>query len=61
MEFSFYVDRWRRGLALENLDVGGDRNRLDIFKVLVRGAFRPAQELLDRIHGYMLSWPDASF
>jgi hypothetical protein len=37
-----------RGLALECLDIGGDRDRLNVFEVQVPGALGPRQELLDR-------------
>ena len=40
-------DLGRRGLALQGLDVGGDRNRLNVFEVLITGAFQPGHELLD--------------
>ena len=41
------LDRGRRGLALQGLDVGGYRDRLNVFEVLIAGALRPGQELLD--------------
>jgi len=34
-------DGGRRGLALECLDIGRDRNRLDVFNVLISGALAP--------------------
>jgi hypothetical protein len=40
-------DRGRCGLALEGFDVGGHRNRFNVFKVLITGALNPGQELLD--------------
>jgi hypothetical protein len=42
------LDRWRRGLALKCLDVGRDRNGLNVFQVLVTGTLNPSQELLNR-------------
>ena len=41
-------DRGRRGLALQGLDVGRDRDGLNVFELLIAGAFGPGQELLDR-------------
>ena len=41
-------DRRRRRLALQRLDIGRDRDGLDIFEVLVTGTFAPGQKLLDR-------------
>ena len=41
-------DRGRRGLALQRFDVGGNRDRLNVFEVLISGALSPRQELLDR-------------
>jgi hypothetical protein len=38
-------DRRRRDLALECLDIGRDRNRLDFFNMLISGAFAPSQKL----------------
>jgi hypothetical protein len=40
--------RRRSGLAPQGLDVGGDRDGLDVFEVLIPGALDPAQKLLDR-------------
>ena len=40
-------DRGRRGLALEGLDVGGNRDRFNVFEVLVPGTLTPGQKLLD--------------
>jgi hypothetical protein len=42
------LDCWRRGLALEGLDVGRDRNGLNVFEVPVTGAFTPGKKLLNR-------------
>ena len=42
------LDSWRHGLALKCLDVGRDRDGLNVFEVLVPGALDPGQELLDR-------------
>jgi hypothetical protein len=39
--------RGRRGLALQRLDVGGDRDGLNVFEVLIAGALTPGKELLD--------------
>ena len=41
-------DRGRRGLALQRFDIRRDRDRLDVFEVLIPGALDPGQELLDR-------------
>ena len=41
-------DRGRRGLALQGLDVSRDRDRLNVFEVLITGAIRASQELWDR-------------
>ena len=41
------LDRGRRGLALEDFDVRRDRDRFNVFKVLVPGALSPGQELVD--------------
>ena len=38
-------DRGWRGLALERLDVGGHRDGLNVFELLVTGTFAPSQEL----------------
>ena len=40
-------DRGRRGLALEDFDICGDRDRLNVFEVLIAGALSPGQKLLD--------------
>jgi hypothetical protein len=40
-------DRRRRGPALKDFDVCGHRDRLDVFEVLIPGAIRPGQKLLD--------------
>ena len=42
------LDRGRRGLALKCFDVGRDRDRFNVFEVLVTGTFAPGQKLLDR-------------
>jgi hypothetical protein len=34
-------DRGRRGLALEGFDICGDRDRFNVFEVLIPGALRP--------------------
>ena len=39
--------RGRRGLALERFDVGRDRDRLDVFNVLISGTLAPGQKLLN--------------
>ncbi len=41
-------DRGRRGLALQRFDVRGDRDGLNVFEILIPGAFDPSQELLNR-------------
>ncbi len=41
------LDRWRRGLALQRFDIRRDRDRLNVFEVLITGALSPGQELLD--------------
>jgi len=41
-------DRGRRGLALQGLDVGRDRDRFNVFEVLIPGSFTPGKKLLDR-------------
>jgi hypothetical protein len=50
VNFSGHVlfDRGRRGLALKRLDICGDRDRFNVFEVLIPGALDPGQELLDR-------------
>ena len=40
-------DRGRRGPALKNFDICGDRDRFDVFEVLKPGALSPDQKLLD--------------
>jgi len=40
-------DRGWRGPALEGFDVGRDRDRFNVFEVLITGALSPGQELLD--------------
>jgi hypothetical protein len=40
-------DRGRRGLALKNFDIRSNRDRFNIFEVLIPGALSPGQELLD--------------
>jgi hypothetical protein len=42
------LDRGRRGPALQGLDVGGYRDRFNVFKVPVPASFTPGQKLLDR-------------
>jgi hypothetical protein len=41
------LGRWRRGLALKCFDVGGHRDRLNIFEMLVTGTLSPGQELVN--------------
>jgi hypothetical protein len=41
-------DCGRRGLALEDFDIRRDRDRFNVFEVLITGALGPGQELLDR-------------
>ena len=41
-------DRGRRGLALQRFDICGNRDRFNVFEVLIPGALHPGQELLDR-------------
>ena len=41
------LDRGRRGLALEDFDICGDRDGLNVFEVLVSRAVGSGQELLD--------------
>ena len=50
MNFSGHVlfDCGRRGLALKGLDVGGHRDGLNVFEMLIPGALTPGQKLLDR-------------
>ena len=40
-------DRGRRGLALKCLDICGDRDRFNVFELLIAGALDPGQKLLD--------------
>ena len=40
-------DRRRRSPALQRFDICGDRDRLNVFEVLIPGALSPSQELLD--------------
>jgi hypothetical protein len=42
------LDRGRRGPALQGFDVGGYRDRFNVFKVPVPASFTPGQKLLDR-------------
>jgi hypothetical protein len=42
------LDRGRRGPALQGFDVGGYRDRFNVFKVPAPGSFTPGQKLLDR-------------
>jgi len=42
------LDRGRRGLALKDFDVGGNRDGLNVFQVLVTGTFTPGKKLLNR-------------
>jgi hypothetical protein len=42
------LNRGRRGLALQRFDICCDRNRFNVFKVLIPSALGPGQELLDR-------------
>jgi hypothetical protein len=53
-------DRGRRGLALEDFDICGDRDRLNVFEVLIPSALSPRQKLLDHpvISGPRVSIPD---
>jgi hypothetical protein len=41
-------DCGRRGLALKDFDIRGNRDGLDVFELLITSALRPRQELLDR-------------
>jgi len=41
-------DRGRRGGALEDFDICGNRDRFNVFEVLITGAITPRKELLDR-------------
>jgi hypothetical protein len=54
------LDRGRRGLALQDLDVRGDRDRFNVFEVLISGSFRPGKKLLDCpvVGGSRVSVPD---
>ena len=40
-------DCGRRGLALQRFDVGGHRDRLNVFEILITGTLSPGQKLLD--------------
>jgi hypothetical protein len=40
-------DRGRRGPELQNFDICGNRDGLNVFEVLIPGALNPGQELLD--------------
>jgi hypothetical protein len=40
-------DRGWRGTALKDFDICGNRDGLNVFEVLIAGAFSPVQELLD--------------
>jgi hypothetical protein len=53
-------DRRRRGLALKDFDIRGDRDGLDVFELLIPSALDPGQKLLDRpvIGGSCVSVPD---
>ena len=53
-------NRGRHGLALKDFDIRGNRDRFDVFKVLITGALSPGQKLLDRpvIGGSGVSVPD---
>ena len=53
-------DRGRRRLALKDFDVCGNRDRFNVFKVLVTGTLSPSQELLDCpvVRGSCVSVPD---
>ena len=42
------LDRGWRGPALQGFDVGGYRDRFNVFKVPVPASFTPGQKLLDR-------------
>ena len=41
-------DGGRRGLALQRFDIRSDRDRFNVFKVLIPSALDPGQKLLDR-------------
>jgi hypothetical protein len=41
-------DRGRRGLALKDFDIRGNRDRFNVFEVLVPGALGPGQEFVNR-------------
>ena len=53
-------DRWWRGLALKDFDMRGNRDRFNVFEVLVTGTLSPSQELLDCpvVRGSCVSVPD---
>jgi len=40
-------DRGWRGLSLQDFDICGNRDRFNVFEVLIPGALSPVQELLD--------------
>ena len=40
-------DRGRRSLALQGPDVGCDRDRFNVFEILITGSFTPGKKLLD--------------
>jgi 5'-deoxynucleotidase YfbR-like HD superfamily hydrolase len=51
------LDRGRRGPALKDFDICGDRDRFDVFEVLIPGSFTPGKKLLtafinDRVVDY---------
>jgi hypothetical protein len=54
------LNRGRRGPALKDFDIYGNRDRLNVFKVLIPSALSPGQELLDRpvISGPRVRVPD---
>jgi hypothetical protein len=41
------LDRGWRSLALKDFDICGDRDRFDVFEVLIPGALHPGQKLLN--------------
>jgi hypothetical protein len=40
-------NRGRRGLALKDFDIRRDRDRFNVFEVLITGSFTPGKKLLD--------------
>jgi hypothetical protein len=42
------LDRGRRGPALKDFDICGHRDELNVFEILIAGALRPGQKLLNR-------------